>query len=275
MEFLYNKTLFKAAGYDPDIPPDSFTEFLEYAKKIKKELGVDGFVCGWGEGWLLNALATEWAINIMGERKFTKTLTGQVPYTDKQWVEVFSLFKKIKDSGILASDITTMINKEAEDLFSKGKVAFAFNGSWAVNIYRQLSADLDYAFFPLPKASTRPIKIWGGAGSSFLVSAKSPQREEAVKFLKWLTAKSQQEFLVAKTNNLPAIRKCEEALSPTLKTLVDDFNILTHPNIWPKNEDSRVLEVMNKGLQQIVMGIKEPAELAQEIQKVKESVCAQ
>ena len=57
-----------------------------------------------------------------------------------------------------------------------------------------------------------------------------------------------------------------------LKSLLDDLDILTHPNIWPKNEDSRVLEVMNMGLQQIVMGVKSPREVAQDIQKIKERV---
>lgn len=273
MEFIYNKTLFEKAGLDPQNPPADFSQFLDYAKKIKESLGVDGFVCGWGEGWLLNALATEWAINLMGEKKFLKTIEGVVPYTDELWLEVFSLFAKMKNADILTSDITTMINKEAEDLFSKGKAAFSFNGSWAINVYKQLKPDLNYAFFPLPKISDAyPLKIWGGAGSSFMVNAQSPNREKVIAFLKWLTLPEQQKFLAEETNNLPAIKGILESLSSTLKALAEDLDILTHPNIWPYNEDSRVLEVMNVGLQQIVMGIKSPQEVAQEIQAVKTRV---
>lgn len=273
MEFLYNRDLFKKAGLDPEKAPVTFDEFIDYAKTIKKTCGVDGFVCGWGEGWLLNALATEWAINIMGERKFLATINGDVSYTDPQWIEVFSLFKKMKDSGILASDITTMINKEAEDAFSKGKAGFSFNGSWSINVYSQLSSGLDYAFFSLPKVSSAyPVKIWGGAGSSFMVNANSPAKEKAVAFLKWLTEKNQQEFLAKETNNLPSIKNCQKNLPKLLAGLTKDLGILTHPNIWPYNENSRVLEIMNKGLQQVVMGIKTPEEIAKEIQDVKERV---
>ncbi|MFH1505020.1 MAG: extracellular solute-binding protein [Candidatus Omnitrophota bacterium] len=270
MEFLYNKALFAKAGLNPKNSPDSLEELLTMAKKIKETLGVDGFVCGWGEGWLLNALAVEWAINLMGEKKFLDTLKGDIPYTDKQWIETLSLFTKIRESGILASNITTMINKEAEDSFSKGEAAFSFNGSWAINVYKQLAPNLEYAFFPLPKVSKAlPIKIWGGAGSSFMINAKSTNKTKAVQFLKWLTGKNQQEFLAVKTNNLPSIKNCEQGLSQTLKSLTNDLNILTHPNIWPYNEDSRVTEVLIKGLQQIVMGIKTPEEVAAEIQEVK------
>jgi ABC-type glycerol-3-phosphate transport system substrate-binding protein len=273
MQFVYNKSLFQQAGFNPDWPPATFEAFLDYAKKIKDKLGVAGFVCGWGEGWLLNCLATEWAINLMGEEKFFKTIEGDVPYTDDDWIKVFSLFARLRDSGILASNITTMINKESEDLFSKGKAAFSFNGSWSVNVYKQLAPDLNYSFFSLPVVGEKfPVRVWGGAGSSFMVNAKSSNKSEAVKFLKWLTQKEQQKFLVEKTNNLPSIRGIEEALPSLLKLLLDDINILTHPNIWPYNEDSRVIEVMNKGLQQIVMGLKSPREVGEEIQRVKERV---
>lgn len=270
MQFIYNKSLAEAAGLGSSMPPQTFSDFIKYAQIIKNKLGVDGFICGWGEGWLLNCLATEWAINLLGEEKFLQTIEGKVPYTDPLWIEVFSLFSQLRDSGIIAPNITTMINKESEDAFSKGKVAFSFNGSWSANVYNQLASNLNYAFFPLPKISDKfPLKIWGGAGSAFMVNNKSPNKEEAVKFLKWLTLKEQQIFLIKETNNLPAIKGCTEYLPAELAALTKDLNSLTHPNIWPYNEDSRVIEILNKGLQQIVMGIKTPEEIAVEIQEVK------
>jgi len=273
MEFLYNKELFRKAGLDPESPPENFNQFIEFSKTISEKLGVYGFVCGWGEGWLLNALAVEWAINLMGEKKFLKTIKGEVSYTDPQWIEVFSFFCKMKKSNTLASNITTMINKESEDLFSKEMAAFSFNGSWAVNVYKQLNPDLKYAFFALPKISNNfPVKIWGGAGSSFMVNPDSVNKEKAVRFLRWLTNAQQQKFLASETNNLPAVKGCEDGLSEILTDLTADLNILTHPNTWPDNEDSRVIEVMNKGLQQIVMDLKTPEEVAKDIQAVKKRV---
>ncbi|MCK4916658.1 MAG: extracellular solute-binding protein [Candidatus Omnitrophica bacterium] len=273
MEFVYNKDIFTKAGLDPESPPETFEEFLSYAKTIKETLGINGFICGWGEGWLINALAVEWAINLMGEDKFIQTIEGKVPYTDKQWVEVFSMFLKMEHSGILADNITSMINKESEDLFSRGKAAFSFNGSWAVNVYKQLAPDLNYKFFPLPKISDNyPVKIWGGAGSSFMLHKFSKNKNDAVDFLKWITSNNQQNFLSKETNNLPSIKNCQEGLPEVLIDIVDVLDSLTHPNIWPINENSRVLEAFNSGLQQITMGLKTPAEVCAEIQKIKERV---
>ncbi|MBN2482893.1 MAG: extracellular solute-binding protein [Candidatus Omnitrophica bacterium] len=289
MQFIYNRSVFQQVGLDPNRGPRTFDEFIAVAKQVKENLGIDGFVCGWGEGWLLNALATEWAINLMGEEKFLNTIAGTVSYTDPQWIKVFSLFMKLKESGVLASNIEKMTNKEAEDAFAKGKAVFSFNGSWAVNVYRQLNPRLDYAFFSLPEVSDKyPEKIWGGAGTSFMVHARSAQKEEAVRFLEWITQNLQQEFLVLKTNNLPAVKMDPEKFPSILKTLGNDLKMsvedfpgssprpelekLTHPNVWPKNEDARVIEVMNRGLQQIIMGLKTPQGVAQEIQAVKERV---
>ena len=164
-----------------------------------------------------------------------------------------------------------MNNKESEDAFSKGKAVFSFNGSWAVNVYNQINPNLEYGFFALPEITDQhPVKVWGGSGSTFRVNAYSNKKEKAVNFLKWLTSKEQQEFLIVKTNNLPAIRGCEEKLSPVLIPLLKNIDHLTHPDTWGVNEHSRVIEIMNRGLQQIIMGIKKPEKVAEEIQKVKE-----
>jgi len=122
-----------------------------------------------------------------------------------------------------------------------------------------------------PRISNRfPLLVWGGAGSSFMVNAHSPYREEAVKFLKWLTALEQQSYLVRKTNNLPAIKECREDLP---QVLVDFSRLLeksTHPNSWDVWELPLVNETLARGIQAIVLGKKTPQAVAQEVQRVKE-----
>jgi len=271
MQFIYNKSLFRKSGLDPDVAPTTFDQFIQYAKTVKEKTGAVGFICGWGEGWLLNALATEWAINLMGQEKFLKTIKGEVPYTDSEWIKVLSLFTKLRESGILAPNITAITNKESEDAFSRKKAAFSFNGSWSVNVYRQLSPDLEYAFFSLPSVSSKhPLKVWGEAGSSFMVNANTSNKEKVIAFLKWLTKEDQQKFLIKETNNLPSVKGCEESLPPILQSLLPTFNELAYPDAWSQNEDSRVIEIMSSGLQQIIMGLKTPQEVAEEIQKKKE-----
>jgi len=273
IQFLYNKDVFVQAGLDPEMPPLTFDDFIKYNKIIAEKTKTKGFACGWGEVWLINCVFTEWAMNNMGEKDFLKTLKGDIKYTDPRWIEVFELFKKLRDEQVLIPNIESTINKEAEQYFSQNKVAFSFDGSWCINIYSELNPQLNYGVFPIPAVSNKyPVKIWGGAGSSFMISANSSLKEETVRFLNWLTETQQQKYLIKETHNLPSIKGCEEVFSDQMKEFSDDTDKITHPNVWPYEEDPMVTEALNEGLQQIVMGLKTPQQVAQDVQEVKDRV---
>ncbi|MBA7528890.1 Maltodextrin-binding protein MdxE [subsurface metagenome] len=48
MVLIYNARLFEEAGLDPDRPPRTRTEFLEYAKKLTRDTNGDGRIDQWG-----------------------------------------------------------------------------------------------------------------------------------------------------------------------------------------------------------------------------------
>jgi len=289
IQMVYNRDLFRQLGLDPFKPPQTFTEFLEIGKKISaknldarlpdgqgsasggKEAKLQGLVSGWGESWMIDCLANNFAFNIMGKDKVLATIRGEVPYTDPEWITVLGLFKQMQDSGILASGIVTMINKTAEQLFATQKAVFAFNGSWCVNVYKAMNPSLDYAAMLPPKVNDLfPMAVWGGAGSSFMVNATSKNKEAAVRFLKWFTDTDQQTYLAQGTNNLPAnkdsLRKTPEVLAGFSKAM--DYS--THPNAWDISEFSVVKEALGRGIQSIILGEKTPRQVAEEVQKVKE-----
>lgn len=274
IQMLYNKDLFVEAGLNPDSPPVTFDEFIEAAKKIKAT-GKQGFVSGWAEVWMMNAMASNFAFNIMGQKKVMRTYEGKVPYTDPDWISVFTLFKQMADQEILAMGIIAMNNKDSEQNFANNRSGFTFNGSWCVNVYQAMNPDLNYGVMFMPKASDDyPMLIWGGAGSSLMVNAKSENKEKAVQFLQWLTDDEQQTYLSEKTNNLPANKNCLDNISPLLAEFAKSMKQTTHPNIWDVHEKSTVVEAFNIGLQLIVLGKKTPEEVAQDVQKVKERAMA-
>ena len=270
IQMVYNKDLFKALGLNPEQPPATFQEFLDIGKKIK-QANMLGLVSGWGEAWMIGCLANNYAFNIMGEEKVLKTIKGEVGYTDPDWIKVLSLFKEMQGSGVLASGLVTMVNKNAEQLFANDKAVFAFNGSWCVNVYKSMNPNLKYAAILPPKASDKyPVSIWGGAGSSFMVNGRSKNKEEAVKFLKWFTDRDQQAYLAENTSNPPANKDALSRISPILKQFADDMERTTHPNAWGISESPQVLETFNKGIQSIIIGEKSPEQVAQETQKIKD-----
>ena len=268
MQMLYNKKLLAKAGITT--PPASYSEFIRDVQALKR-VGIVPFVSGWGEMWLADCFASNYAFNIMGEEKVLATFKGQVKYTDPDWIKVLGIFADLRDQGALMDGIVTKGNKYAEQDFALERAAFSFNGSWCVNVYRDMNPHLDYGVMPPPPISSDyPLKIWGGAGSSFVVNAQSPNKDKAIAFLKWLTAKDQQAALSQATNNLPANREALAAIGPILESFAKGMENSTHPTIWALNEDPLVVEAFDKGIQAIIIGEKTPQQVAQDVQIIKE-----
>jgi ABC-type glycerol-3-phosphate transport system substrate-binding protein len=270
IQMVYNRSLLRQLGLDPDKPPQTFEEFVGLGPKIK-DAGIQGLVSGWGETWLLHCLANNFAFNIMGEDKVLATIRGEVPYTDPDWVAVLGLFQRMRDSGVLANGVVTMINKNAEQLFANGKALFAFDGSWCVNIYGVMNPGLDYGVMLPPRASDRyPMSIWGGAGSSLMVNARCRHPEAAIAFLAWLTAREQQIYLAGSTSGIPANRDCLAAVSDGRAPFVRGLAHSTHPYLWDASEYPQVVEALGRGIQSIIIKEKTPEQVAADVRRVKE-----
>ncbi|MFA4991173.1 MAG: extracellular solute-binding protein [Candidatus Omnitrophota bacterium] len=270
IQMLYNRDLLRSAGLDPENPPKTFLEWIEANRKLK-EKNIQGLAGGWGETWMIDCLASNYAFNIMGKDKVLDTIRGVVPYTDPDWIKVFGLFKQMADEGMLAGGVVTMVNKTAEQLFANGKAAFALNGSWCVNVYRGMNPDLNYGVILPPKASdSYPMAIWGGAGSSFMVNKRSGNADEAIRFLKWLTGAQQQIYLAKETQNLPSNRYSLKEIPMVLSQFADDMDNVTRPSFWGASEFPVVTEALGKGIQSIIIGEKSPEQLADELQALKD-----
>jgi raffinose/stachyose/melibiose transport system substrate-binding protein len=267
MQMLYNKKLLQKAGIAA--PPKTFDEFLAAVAALKR-IGVPGFVSGFGELWLADCLASNYAFNIMGEEKVMATFRGEVAYTDPDWIKVFNVFKTLAEKGAFIEGIVTKGNKFAEQDFALERAAFAFNGAWSVNVYNDMNPNLEYGVM-LPPAidPDKPMMIWGGAGASFVVNNNSGNKEGAIKFLKWLSAKEQQAFLATETKSLPANRDALVSIPPVVSEFAQGMDHTTHPTIWKYNEDSLVIEAFDKGLQAIIIGEKTPEQVAAKVQEVK------
>jgi len=270
IQMVYNKVLFKQAGLDPERPPQTWEAFMADWHKLKAA-GIPGFVSGWGETWMIDCFANNYAFNILGEAKVLDTFRGKVSYTDPDWIRVLGLFDTLRQEGILVPGVVTMINKTAEQTFANGKAAFTFNGSWCVNVYKGMNPDLSFAAMLPPHVSSRyPMKIWGGAGSSLMVNAASPNKDDAIRFLRWLTEATQQTQLAKDTLNLPANRFSAGDLPPALRSFASRMEMTTHPSQWPVTESPMVVEAMDKGIQSILIGEKTPGQVAAEVQAVKD-----
>ncbi|MDP8212883.1 MAG: extracellular solute-binding protein [Candidatus Zapsychrus exili] len=268
IQMLYNRKLLEKIGVKT--PPVTFEDFINIAESLKR-IGISSLVSGWGELWMIECFASNYAFNIMGEKKVMDTFKGEVPYTDPDWIKVFSIFKDLADRGILVEGVVTKPNKFAEQDFALERAAFAFNGSWCVNVYNDMNPDLEYGAMLPPSINPKlPMRIWGGAGSSFVVNQDSTNKDKAIAFLKWITNKEQQSYLAKETKNLPSNRQALSDIPKILSEFARVMDYTTYPSIWEYNEAALVSEKFNRGIQSIIIGEKTPQEVAEEVQAVKQ-----
>ncbi len=265
----YNKDLFSQAGLDPENPPATWPEFIAAGKKLRAA-GIQPFVSGFGESWLVGAFASSYQWTLFGKQGIIDTIEGKIKYTDSRWVKIFELFKEMKDSEMFASGIVTMINKDAERTFATGKAAMSLNGSWGVNVYKSMNPALNYGImYPpsLPDAKY-PLLVFGGDGSSMFVNASSPRKDNAIAFLKWLTQREQQSFLAKETLNIPSNKESAQDLPEVLKLFSESIN-RAFENL-PMIESWQVTNYININLQSVIIGEKSPNDAVKEIESEKQ-----
>ena len=268
IQMIYNLDLLGKAGWGPDRIPAAWNEFLALGDALKKA-GIPGMVSGWGESWMVHCFADNMAWNIMGPEKVLATIKGEVPYTDPDWVRVFTLFKEMKDHGLISDGIVTMMNKEAEQTFANNRAAIAFNGSWCINVYESMNPDLNYRVALPPRVNAaRPMYVWAGT-TSFVVNAASPVKEDAVRFLRWLSEEKQQRYLANSTRDIPANKRCADMLTGHMAEFAASVDNVVHPRLLPFEEYPLVNEEFDKGIQSILIGEATPEEVAGNVQAAK------
>lgn len=272
MQILYNKELFKKAGLNPDAPPQTWDEFIAAGKKLKAAK-ITPFAAGFGT-WLGISLWEVYAWNIMGQDGMLEAQNYGKRFTDKDWVKTFQIFADMRDAGMLANGIATWDNPDAERLFAQGKVAMMYNGSWTFGVLKSTNPELIPkvgAMLP-PSAGKHPVYLQGGYGAVLAINASSANKEEAVKFLKWITAPAQQAKYAKESFNLPASLEVAKKvkLEGGIGEFADDTDKII-PNVGLKGRPGDVDTMIIRGIQSIILKQKTPAQVVQDCNRAWEA----
>ncbi|HEX2979424.1 MAG TPA: extracellular solute-binding protein [Anaerolineaceae bacterium] len=274
MQILYNKALFEEAGITA--APTTYAELMDAAAKLK-EKGIAPFVSGFGS-WGIPAFATMYIWNVVGPENMEKTYSGEMAYTEQAWVDMLNVFVGMRDGGLFADGINAYDFPAAETMFVNGQAGMIFDGSWAIGVFNQQNPDFtDYSVFMPPAAedSQYDVRIPGGVGAMAFVVGTSPNKDEAVKFLRWLTEAEQQAKYATTSFNLPANVTVADAVPMNDALTAFSANM---DKIQPTLKSSMTAEVettMTKGIQRILAGEDTPENVAKLMQTAYETGQAQ
>lgn len=139
--FFYRKDLFLEAGLDPDSPPKTWEELVEYGKALTKDTDGDGRIDQWGLAF--SGAAWEpweywfpfiWQAGGHLTRYDEASSRWQFALDEPSGREGLQFYADLVHTHKIVSPlITGMAWSEVKDAFVQGKAAMMFNGMWSIH----------------------------------------------------------------------------------------------------------------------------------------------
>lgn len=201
----YNMNLFKQAGIGN--VPSNFDEFLKTCDRLKKAgitpiIWYGGFPNMLGNGPFSSGFANNIVAN--EPRWKDKLIDGTLNLDVPEAADIFEKIKLIADRGYVQKGFMTTNYDEGIKLFTSGKVAMAFHGTWASGLLMQGKNFETGVFIPPWNAPRKkPVPVIGSE-TGFAVGATT-HRKEALLFLEYIMGKGYP-ILQNKRQNIPPMR---------------------------------------------------------------------
>lgn len=194
---LWNKAAFRAAGLDPERPPQTLKELEEYAAKLTIRSG-DG-IAQWGFlPWLPWDLTQMWGCLFGGEwydEESGVVTCGDDPgvIASLAWQQSFTtdpsataqLPYAVSPERILAFGKSIGEYFSANNPFYSGRVAMITEGEWQPTFIAKYAPDLDWGAAPIPLPEGVSPRSYSPTTVLDAIPAGSRHPEAAWTFLKW------------------------------------------------------------------------------------------
>ncbi len=197
---LWNKTAFRKAGLDPERPPRTMAELLEYAGKltVRDETGLKqiGFLpwLPWDHTHMWGGLfGGEWFDDASG-----RFVCGDDPHIIAmfRWMQSFSIdpgaparLPYALDPEMVAAFRTGFgAYQSANNPFYSGKVAMTQEGEWQASFIARYAPELDWGVAPLPQPEGAPPRCYSPTCVLDLIPAGAPHPEAAWKYIEWFNS---------------------------------------------------------------------------------------
>ncbi len=176
----WNKDLFKQAGLDPETPPKTWAEEIEFAKQIKEKTGIAGY--GLPAKTFDNTMHQfmHWVYTNNG-----KVIDGDTIVMDSP--EVLAALQAYKDiTPYSVEGATAYEQNEIRAIFLDGKVGMIQAGSGAA--YRLKDTKINWGVAPLPQGPSAKGEGTLLITDSLAIFSGSGVEEKAIEFAKYITS---------------------------------------------------------------------------------------
>ncbi|GBG07966.1 hypothetical protein PAT3040_02531 [Paenibacillus agaridevorans] len=276
----YNKELFKQAGIASF--PQTWEEFTDAILKLKDN-GLTPIAMGNKSNVPVGSvLFGTLADRYTGTAWFKAVKEGTAKFTDPEFVDSLKALQKLAEMGAFNPDINSIDGDMARTLYFNKQAAMIVDGAWAVtNISRDAPEDIQkatgLAILPaVPGGKGDPMSVAGGSGWSLAFNSEltGAKKDAAIALIKSVSG---QEYGRTKieNNGQPPVKVEEYDQSKLSPLSVDYFELMNDKKFSPIYDiqlSPALVEVIYKGLQDLLIGGVTPEELSKKIQSVRDTM---
>jgi raffinose/stachyose/melibiose transport system substrate-binding protein len=276
----YNTDLFKQAGINSF--PKTWDEFLAAIDALKA-IGVVPIALGNKAAWVAEScILSTLGDRFTGTEWFESIRDGKgAKFTDPEFIQALEAFQDLANRGAFNSDLNSIDNFQQQAMYMNGQAAMFMEGIWALPTLldkapQEIIDVTDLAILPgAPGGKGDPWALSGGAGWAYGISTKvSGEKLEAVtELVKAITDLEFAQYSLDESANPPNKTDGLDTSKPH-PLFVKHLEIINTAKITPVYDvqlTPPVIEVMNSGLQELLIGMITPEELAGRIQREYES----
>jgi len=266
-QVYYNKKMFTENGLSE---PKSWDELIATAKTLK-EKGITPFAFGSKEGWLLSL-----AHGVIGPSAYNgnafvdKVVKGESNLVSPEFQKSIARMNEL--TPYFPDNFTGLDLNDQRALFTAEKAAMFINGSFELEVLRNMNPNLEVDFFPMPTdEGGYVITTW--VDGSYGVNAKSKHKAEALKFMEFMTTKQFGEMFANELTRISAVPDVQTS-DPLVNKMADLASTSSTPYLMVVhfNEGKPTTKVtLETSLQGMYLGQLTPEQVAQEVQKSAET----
>lgn len=271
---FYNQAIFKECGINQF--PKSWNEFKAAVAKIKAK-GYVPIALGNKEQWVAQScILSTLADRYTGTDWFFKAKDKKgAKFTDPEFVKSLQALADLANMGAFNSDMNSLDNMQQRTIYYNKKAAMFIEGAWAIgDLQKDCPKDVlestQLALIPAVEGGKgKPTSMSGGASVFFVMNnLKGAKRAAAIKVLKELSGP---EFGSAMTefNKFPAVKPGKydtSKITPIAKQYNEFAAKGSYVPVYDIQLTSSLIDVINSGLQQMLIGGITPKDLAKRIQ---------
>ncbi len=281
---FYNEGIFEECGIESF--PKTIDELIEDSRKIS-DAGYIPMAMGDKALWPADSLAfSAFVNNYVGNEWFEHILDmdGKAAFTDQEFVNALADYQKLATEGVFNEDLSSIDNDQRGALYQNREAAMISAGNWEcsslVGVAPEVAEETQVALWPAPaegaKATNSVVSssAWGLALGANIDEDKIPYAMDFIAnyicsndFGKTLT-ENQGLFTPwhvdydASKLNIITQREQETSGQPDVTRCLN----------WDSSLPASVKDVYQRGLQEILTGVKDADTLAQDMQDAYEDV---